>query len=92
MRIMEKVIRKVAEIDSADRLAIEHLIGTHLAEHQQVVISVVNLDLARPDESAIPTPGGVPAWWNIYEGLSDEEIDRLDQAVHQRANLTRSLG
>jgi hypothetical protein len=36
-----------------------------------------------------PTPDEVPAWWNIYEGLSDDEIERLDKAVRQRANLTR---
>jgi hypothetical protein len=49
MKAMEKVIRNVAEIDSADRRAIEHLIGKHLAEHQQIIISVVNIDLAIPD-------------------------------------------
>lgn len=92
MRIMEKVIRNVAEIDPADRQAIEHVIGKHLAEHQQVIISIVNRDLAPPDESPLPAAGAVPAWWNIYEGLSDEQVDHLDQAVRQRANLTRSLG
>jgi hypothetical protein len=89
---MEKVIRNVSEIDTADRRAIEHLIGKHLAEHQQVIISVVNLDLASPDEPTTPDPGEVPAWWNIYDGLSNEQVDRLDQAIRPRANLTRSLG
>jgi hypothetical protein len=89
---MEKFIRDVAEIDQADRRAIEHLIGKHLAEHQQVIISVVNLDPASPDESAVPATGDMPAWRNIYEGLGDEEIDRLDRAIRQRANVTRALG
>lgn len=34
----------------------------------------------------------VPAWWNIYEGLSDEEVDHLDASVRQRADLTRVFG
>jgi len=89
MRIMEKVIRKVAEIDSADRRAIEHLIGEHLAEHQQVIISVVNVDLARPIESATLASDAVPDWWKVYEGLNDQDVDRLDQAIRPRANLTR---
>ena len=92
MRFMDKVIRNVAEIDTADRRAIEHLIGEHLAEHQQIIISVVNLDLTSPDKSAVPTSEGVPAWWNIYEGLSEEDVDRLDQAIRPRANLTRAFG
>ena len=92
MSAMEKVIRNVADIDTADRQAIEHLIGGHLAEHQQIIISVVNLDLASPDPSAVPASAGVPAWWNIYEGLSEEDVDRLDQAIRPRADLTRDLG
>jgi hypothetical protein len=35
------------------------------------------------------TDDGLPEWWNVYEGLSDAEIDRLDQAIRQRAELTR---
>jgi hypothetical protein len=47
-------------------------------------------DIASP-----PPPQGieanehVPEWWNVYEGLSDEEIDRLDEAIRERADLTR---
>jgi len=33
----------------------------------------------------------VPAWWNIYEGLSEERIEELDRAIRQRANLTRDF-
>jgi hypothetical protein len=36
-----------------------------------------------------PPSQELPAWWNIYEGLSDDEVDRLDQAIRPRANLTR---
>lgn len=35
--------------------------------------------------------GEVPSWWNIYAGLSDAELDRLDAAIRPRAELTRSL-
>lgn len=92
MRSMEKFIRNVAELDTADRRAIEHLIGEPLAEQQQVIISVVNLDRAWRDESPTPELGEIPAWWNIYEGLSNEGVERLDQAVRQRANLNRVFG
>jgi hypothetical protein len=86
---MEKVIRNVADIDTADRRALEHLIGKHLAEHQQVIINIVNLDRGNPRQPAAPMPQRIPAWWNIYEGLSEQEVERLDQAIRQRANLTR---
>ncbi|HEV3443382.1 MAG TPA: hypothetical protein VG099_02010, partial [Gemmataceae bacterium] len=68
---MEEVIRNVADIDTADRRALEHVIGKPLAENQQLVITVVNLRPA--DANTSPTPSdSVPDWWNIYEGLSDE--------------------
>ena len=86
---MEQVVHNVAEIDTAVRQALEHLIGKRLAEHQQVIINVVNLDLSKPDKSAPSNSQKVPDWWNIYEGLTDKEIDELDQAIRQRANLTR---
>jgi hypothetical protein len=75
-------------IDSADRRGIEHLIGRDLDEHQQVIISVVT----RPIEPAFPESQGVPDWWKVYEGLDDEEVDRLDQAIRRRANLSRVTG
>jgi hypothetical protein len=83
---MEKVIRNVGEIDQADRRVIEHLIGKHLAENQQVIISVVNVDLA------LPASEEVPDWWKVYEGLNDEDVDRLDQAIRPRADLSRVSG
>ena len=88
---MEKVIRNVTEIDAADRRAIEHLLGRHLDETQQVVISVVSLDLGQAGGTTDVAATDVPAWWNVYEGLSDAEVDRLDGAIRQRAELSRDI-
>jgi hypothetical protein len=30
-----------------------------------------------------------PPWGNIYDGLNADEVDRLDLAIRQRADLTR---
>jgi hypothetical protein len=92
---MECIKRSVKDIDTADRRALEHVIGQHLSENQQVVIQIVNVDAAnRGLEAAIPQgtpPPTLPEWCNIYEGLSDAEIDELDEAIRQRANLTRTF-
>jgi hypothetical protein len=91
---MDKIIRDVRDIDVADRQALEHVIGQRLRENQQVIINVVNVDIsAAPSEQANPNGAQpddeVPEWWKVYEGLSDEEVDRLDTAIRERANLTR---
>ncbi len=34
----------------------------------------------------------LPDWCNVYSGLSDEEIERLDAATKQRLDLSRGSG
>ncbi len=86
---MEQVIRNVGEIDSADRRALEHLIGKHLAEHQQVIISV--LEMAMPQGTAPKPAQTLEDWTHIYDGLSEEEIEAVDKVAKTRAKLTRNL-
>ena len=91
---MDQIIRDVRDIDGDDRQALEHVIGQRLRENQQVIINVVTVDVSsRPTESPRPydtqSEDEIPQWWKVYEGLSDEEIDRLDKAIRERANLTR---
>lgn len=91
---METVIRNVKDIGVTDRQALEHMIGQRLAENQQIVINVLNLDVAPPSQlggpQTAPRAEEVPQWWKIYDGLDDAEVDRLDQAVRRRANVTRA--
>lgn len=91
---MEKIIRNVHDIDAPDRQALEHVIGQRLSENQQIIVSVVNIDVSQnpseqPKSNGTQSESEIPEWWKVYEGLSDEEVDRLDQAVRQRANLAR---
>ena len=86
---MEPITRNVRDIDTNERRVLEHVIGRKLTENQQLVIGVINLDLAHAATPPSPASENIPAWWNIYEGLSEDEVERLDTAVRQRANLTR---
>ena len=86
---MEKVTRNVAEIDTADRRALEHVIGTHLTERQQVIISVI--EVAIPQTAAPREAQTLADWTHVYDGLSDEEIEDIDKIAKTRANLTRNL-
>jgi hypothetical protein len=93
---METIIRDVRNIDKADRLALENVIGDALRDDQRVVINVVDLDATetspgQDSDAGSCLPQEVPDWWKIYEGLSEEEVDRLDGAIRQRADLTRTF-
>lgn len=89
---METIIRNVRDLGASDRSALERIIGHELRETQQLVVNVVNLNT----EPEMPEPGhaeaAIPDWWRIYEGLDEEEVDNLDAAIRERANLTRRFG
>ena len=76
---MESIIRKVRDIDTADRRVLEHVFGRRLRENQQLLIQVVSVDTAADEP---PQTGlGFPDWCNVYEGLTDAEIDEIDKSI-----------
>jgi hypothetical protein len=89
---MSAIIRNVRDIDSSDRRVLEHVVGQPLKENQQLIIQVATLDkeaAARRKQSAAAPGNGLPPWCNVYDGLSDEEVDELERVILQRADLTR---
>ena len=89
---MDSVTRNVKDIDSTDRQALERLLGYSLRENQQLIIKVVNL--GNQDAAKNETPPAddqtLPDWCNVYEGLSDDEIEQLEQTILTRADLSRT--
>lgn len=90
---MADFVRNVSEIDSADRQAMEHLLGQPLRENEQLLIRVVTVKPGLESSSKPPPCGGtmavLPEWCNVYAGLSDEEIADLERTILTRADLTR---
>ena len=85
---MEAITRNVSDIPVNDLQALEHLIGAPLRPSQQVIVQVVEKE-SRGSEIPPQTDDiQLPEWCNVYEGLSDEEIDRLEEGI-QRLDLTR---
>lgn len=79
---MQEIIRNVRDIDNADRAALEHVAGRELRENQQLIISVVNLDVtAHPPVQSSAAAAGLPDWCNVYEGLTDEEVDDIEKSI-----------
>jgi hypothetical protein len=87
---METVIRNVGDIDARDRRALEHIVGHRLRENQQLVIGIVNLQIApeAAPRGANGTPP-LPDWCDVYSGLSDDDIADLEKAILSCADLSR---
>lgn len=86
---METIIRNVRDLRDDDRSAAEHLVGHSLRENQRLVIQVASVDLTADHPSNGNRTGQLPAWCNVYDGLSDEEIADLETTILTRADLTR---
>jgi hypothetical protein len=90
---MEQIVRNVRDIAADDRPALEHVIGQRLRENQQIIIQVMTVAEAAPAEAAEPTPraaaAGLPVWCNVYEGLSDQEIQEIERVILDRDHWTR---
>jgi hypothetical protein len=80
----------VVTLDATHRQAIEDLIGVQLQANQRLIIGVTEIEQAVSEG----TPRGAQSlddWTNVYEGLSNEQIDEIDRIAKTRANLTRNL-
>jgi hypothetical protein len=73
----------VTALDAAHLRALEDVIGIQLQRNQRLIISVSDVD-TRCAQS-------LSNWTEVYEGLSDEQIESIDRDVRTRANLTRNL-
>jgi hypothetical protein len=78
----------IGNLDASHRRALEELIGRELAANQRLTISIT--DVAAVPPMAKP-PQSLKDWTEVYDGLSDEEVDEIDQIIKTRANLTRPL-
>jgi hypothetical protein len=87
---METITRNVSDIPADDLQALEHLVGGPLRPRQQVIVQVVEKESGRDDAPLGISEPRLPDWFNIYEGLSEEEIDQLDAAIQERLDLTRN--
>jgi len=89
IQTMETISRNVADLDRADRSVLERVVGHTLVESQRIIIQVLTPESATPPQPRSGALTDLPEWCDVYAGLSDAEIDDLDAAIHERANLSR---
>ncbi|HEY5315906.1 MAG TPA: hypothetical protein VIK18_25475 [Pirellulales bacterium] len=79
----------VTALGDSHRRALEEVLGRPLASNEQVIISVRSVET--PAAASAGASQTLEDWTNIYEGLSDEQVEAIDKMAKTRANLTRSL-
>jgi hypothetical protein len=86
---MHSIERNVRDIDSGDRHALEHIVGTPLNDSQRLIIQIISPDLSELAVTPVVSEGELPPWCNVYAGLSDDEIAEIEKIALTRADLTR---
>lgn len=86
---MEFIIRDVTALDERHRRALEDVLGRELRANQRLVINV--LELEGPSGANERAEQSLADWTRVYDGLSDDQIERLDEIVKTRAKLTRNV-
>jgi hypothetical protein len=78
---METVLRHVRTLDQEDRSALERVVGQSLGESQQLVIQVTGDSPNQPTNGEPVQAGQLPDWCCVYDGLTDREIEELNQSI-----------
>lgn len=78
----------VAALDSMHRRAFEDVLGRSLDPGQRLVVQVTPTP---GNEAPAAAPKVIDLIKGFYEGMTDEEIEEIDQAIKVRANFTRPL-
>lgn len=90
---MKPLTRNVWNIDPCDRKVLERVLGQTLREDQQLVIHIVNVNVSpEPALASVDQQGSksqLPDWCNVYEGMSNSEIQDFESIILTRADLSR---
>jgi hypothetical protein len=87
---METIVHNVRDLKSNERSAAEQLVGHSIRENQQIIIQVIEIELGSTPSGAVASDGKLPDWCNVYEGLTDDEIDRIEKSI-VRSHESRSF-
>lgn len=86
---METITRQVGELLANERSAAELLLGHRLRGNERLILQVLDMEASQsPGQDSEPAEM-LPSWCNVYEGLTEEEVDEIDQSI-TRCNLPRS--
>ena len=85
---METVTRNVRDLGASERSAVEQLVGHRLSDQQRLIIQVVG---SNPGSEPLPArTDELPAWCNVYEGLTDDQIADIEKSI-VRCDVSRSF-
>ena len=75
---METVTRDISDMDQNERSILERIVGHDLHDDQRLQIQIVKRKDEPQKNGTITT---LPAWCNIYDGLTPDEIEEVSRGI-----------
>jgi hypothetical protein len=91
--VMERIECNVRDIEADDRLALERVVGQTLRDNQKLIIQINEVDVGG-EVSGIDhrQPQTLADWTNVYDGLSDQQIEEIEAVILDRSHWRRNSG
>lgn len=87
---METISRQVDDLQPQERSAVELLLGHRLQGSERMILQIVEAETSDPPARTADADNQLPAWCNVYAGLSDQQVRTIDESI-VRCRVTRSI-
>ncbi len=97
---MESISRNFGDLTPTERQVYEKVLGHQLHAGQQIVVQLIDVapcDVESNGKTATtPQPNRddksqLPEWCSVYRGLSDKEVDAVEDSILARSPGSRNI-
>ena len=104
---MESISRNVGDLTITERQVYETVLGHQIHAGQRIIVQLIDVDASNAIEGdnakAQPTTSSLengkhqhgdatlPEWCDVYRGLSDEEVEAVEESVLARSPDSRNI-
>jgi len=102
---MESISRNFGDLSPTERQVYETVLGHRLHAGQQIVVQLIDHNANKGDANKVPNKANpcskpvqneddkslLPEWCGVYRGLSDEEVEAIEDSILARSHTSRIL-
>lgn len=98
---MESISRKVGDLTATERQVYETVLGHQLHAGQRIIVQLIDVDASDAKAKSTVSPQGIgsqqignaqlPEWCDVYRGLSDEEVEAVEESILARSPTASSF-
>jgi len=100
---MESISRNVDDLTIAERQVYETALGHQLHAGQKIIVQLLDVEVSDAQASTQPSSflqengspqnghAKLPEWCNVFRGLSDQEVEAVEESILARSPASRNI-